>query len=116
MLTFRENFPFARLASWRVGEDVVEFIKQVLHLASTLPLGHLVADAELWGPTVVSAALSKSCMIESLKTCDTAVLHGVVMSCGDIWMILVKTYRKSLGGFVPLSNRFCPEGSCESVV
>jgi hypothetical protein len=78
--TFRKDLPLAGLASWRVGQDVVQFIEQAFHFASALPLGHLVAYTELWRSTVVSTACGHSCVISmTLQACDTAVLHRMVM-------------------------------------
>lgn len=51
-----EDFPLARLVSWGIGKDAVKFVEQLLHLTSPLPLGHLVADAQLGGPAVVASA------------------------------------------------------------
>jgi hypothetical protein len=55
-ITFGEYLPFAGLATRTVGEDVVEIIKQGLHLTSPLPLRHLVADAKLRSPAVASTS------------------------------------------------------------
>ena len=80
-LTLREDLPLARLAAGRVGEYLVELIEEILHLATTLPFGHLVADAELGSATVVSTPLGERSMVHALETCDAAVLHRVVMRC-----------------------------------
>jgi hypothetical protein len=79
-LTFCKDLPLAGFASWRVGQDVVQFIEKAFHFASALPLRHLVAYTELWCSTVVSTACSHSCMISvTLQACDTAMLHRMVM-------------------------------------
>lgn len=39
---FTENFPFAGLAAWGIGQDGVERVEQVLHLASSLAFSQLV--------------------------------------------------------------------------
>lgn len=80
-LTLCEDLPFARLASRRVGKYLVEFIEKVLHLTTALPLGHLVADAQLRSSAIVSTALGHGIVVEALKTGNAAVLHGVVVSC-----------------------------------
>jgi len=54
--TLSQNLPLARLAARRVGQYIVEFVEQILHLASSLSLRHFVADAQLGGATVVAAA------------------------------------------------------------
>lgn len=83
-LTLGENLPLGGFASRRVGKNLVELIKEVLHLASTLSFGHLVTDTKLWGSTVISTALSQRCGIKALETGDTAVLHRVVVGRGNV--------------------------------
>jgi hypothetical protein len=60
---------------------LVEFVEKVLHLATALPLGHLVADAELRGSAVIATALSHGIVVEALETSNAAVLHRVVVGC-----------------------------------
>lgn len=56
-----------------------------------------MADTELWSSTIVSAALSKSCVVKALEACNATVLHGVMMSCGDVWTQLAKAHNRMLG-------------------
>jgi hypothetical protein len=82
LLTLGENFPLARLAARGVGKNVVQFVKEAFHLASSLSLGHLVTDAELRRSAVIAATSCKRrCIVCTLQACDAAMLHGV-MVCG----------------------------------
>jgi hypothetical protein len=76
-LTFGENFPLAGLAAGRIWENHVQLVKQTLHLASPLPLRHLVAYAKLWGSAVVAATSGESCCVvgSTLQASDAAMLH-----------------------------------------
>ena len=79
--TLGQNLPLGGLASWRIGQDVVQFIEKALHLTPPLPLSHFVAHTKLWSPTVVSTSGGESCCVVccALQTGDTAVLHGVMV-------------------------------------
>jgi hypothetical protein len=93
-LTFSEDLPLAGLASWRVWQNVVQFVKQALHFASSLPLGHLVAYAKFWRSTVVTAASSECSRVVgvTLQACDTVVLHRVVMGGRHIYVCQSKGF------------------------
>jgi hypothetical protein len=80
-LTLCENLPLARLAPWRVGQNPIQFIKQILHFAPSLPFGHLVTDAKLGSSRVIATA-RRSWVLWALETRDVAMLHGMVMSRG----------------------------------
>ena len=73
--TFREDLPFTGFASSAIGQDVIQLIEEILHLATTLSLSHLVADAKLWSPTVVPTSLPHGSWVKALQAGHTAVLH-----------------------------------------
>lgn len=73
--TLSEDFPFTGLAAWRIWENLIELIEEILHLATTLSLSHLVADAKLWSPTVVPTSLPHGSWVKALQAGHTAVLH-----------------------------------------
>lgn len=85
-VTFCKYLPFARLATGRVGQNVVQVVKQSFHLASALSFGHLVADTKLGGSTVASAAgRQRIRRVHVLQGCDAAVLHRVMMCTWNVW-------------------------------
>lgn len=94
--TLGEDLPFTRFTSWRVGEDLIQLVEQILHLATTLSLGHLVANAELWGATVVPAALCHRSRVKTLEAGHAAVLHRVVVRCGDVCRTLGMILKNAL--------------------
>jgi hypothetical protein len=79
--TFCQNLPLAGLAPWRVGQNPIELIKQILHLAPPLSFGHLVTDTELGSSRIVATA-GRSWVFRTLKTRDVSMLHRMVMSSG----------------------------------
>ena len=79
--TLCENLPLAGLAPWRVGQNPIQLIKQILHFAPSLPFGHLVTDAK-FGSSRIIATARRSWVLWTLETRDVAMLHRMVMGRG----------------------------------
>jgi len=62
-LTFRQDLPLARLCPTVRWHGLVQVLKKVLHLASTLALSELVADAKLRGAAVISDTCGRCTLI-----------------------------------------------------
>ena len=61
-----------------IGQNLIQLLEQLLHLAPPFSLRHLVAHAKLWGSTVVATA-SRTRRLGGLETGYTGMLHGMVM-------------------------------------
>jgi hypothetical protein len=83
-LTFGQNLPFAGLVSRRVGQNIVEILKQVLHLTPSFSLRHFVAYAKFWRTAVIPATTSHTVGVTTLQAGNAGMLHGVVMSGGYV--------------------------------
>jgi hypothetical protein len=89
LLTFGKDLPLARLAARRVGKDVVQLVKEAFHLASSLPLSHLVTDTKLRRPAVIAATgCKRGCIVCTLQARDASMLHRVVMGGCYIYRLL----------------------------
>ena len=83
--TFRENLPFTGLASRRIGQNVIQLIKEILHFTPSFPFRHLVTDPEFGRAAVISATRrQRISMVHALQARDAAVLHRMMVRAWNV--------------------------------
>lgn len=77
-----QYLPLAGFAPRRIRQNIIQLVKEILHLAPALPLGHFVADSEFGCPAIIPAA--RRGQVLGLKTGNAPMLHRVMMSSGHV--------------------------------